>query len=218
MRERKSIAVVGGNGRAHGRLSFGSCGHQITLWERGQAFGGQAAAFSVGDGMLEHFYHHLFQSDTDIVALMDELGIGDRLLWLPSNVGYFADGKLWPLNGAKDLLNLGFLPVRDRVRVGMVTAYLQKVTDWKKFESITAEDWLRNAMGDTAYAATFGATTQREIWPLCVRDCDGLVLGEDPAPDHLTPISGREGVSRLPDRELQRNRRCVGRSESRAWC
>ncbi len=158
MSERKSIAVIGG-GMAGLTAAYrlAQTGHAVTLWERGRAFGGQAAAFSVGDGMLEHFYHHLFQSDADIVALMDELGIGDRLLWLPSNVGYFADGKLWPLNGAKDLLGLGFLSPQDRIRLGMVTAFLQKVTDWKSFELISAEDWLRKALGDTAYDATFGA-------------------------------------------------------------
>ena len=57
---------------------------------------------------IERFYHHLFQSDREIVALAEEIGIGDRLLWLPSNVGYFADGRIWPLNGALDLLRLGF--------------------------------------------------------------------------------------------------------------
>ena len=83
---------------------------------------------------LERFYHHLFQSDRDIVALAEEIGIGDALVWLPSNVGYFADGKIWPLNGALDLLRLGSLPFHDRLRVGLVTAYLQRVRDWKPFE------------------------------------------------------------------------------------
>jgi protoporphyrinogen oxidase len=106
---------------------------------------------------LEYFYHHLFQSDRDIVALIEELGIGDRLLWLPSNVGYFADGKIYPLNGARDLLKLDVLPIRDRIRLGLVTAYLQRFRNWRKFETVTAETWLRRALGDRAYERTWGA-------------------------------------------------------------
>ena len=119
----------------------------MTLWERGKQLGGQANAFPVAGTALERFYHHLFQSDREIVALAEEIGIGDRLLWLPSNVGYFADGRIWPLNGALDLLRLGFLPIHDRLRLGLVTAYLQRVRDWKRFETVTAASWLRRALG-----------------------------------------------------------------------
>ncbi|MGI9253954.1 MAG: NAD(P)/FAD-dependent oxidoreductase, partial [Thermomicrobiales bacterium] len=111
----------------------------------------------VADGDLEYFYHHLFQSDHAIIDLIDELGIGDRLVWLPSNVGYFADGKIWPLNGAADLLKLGFIPFHDRVRLGLVTAYLQRVRDWKPFEQVTAHEWLQRALGKNAYDRTLGA-------------------------------------------------------------
>ena len=138
-------------------LRLAQAGHKVTLWERGSRFGGQAAAFPVEGNDLEYFYHHLFQSDLDIVALIQELGIGDKLMWLPSNVGYFADGKIFPLNGAKDLLKLGIIPFHDRLRLGLVTAYLQKVKSWKKYEKITAERWLKRALGKRAYEKTLGA-------------------------------------------------------------
>ena len=152
------IAVIGGGITGLTAASaWRSAGHQVTLWERGERLGGQANAFPVAGTAIERFYHHLFQSDREIVALAEEIGIGDRLLWLPSNVGYFADGRIWPLNGALDLLRLGFLPIHDRLRVGFVTAYLQRVRDWKRFESVTAASWLRRALGSRAYDRTFGA-------------------------------------------------------------
>jgi len=158
MVERMHFGIVGGGiAGLTAALRLAQAGQQVTLWERGSRFGGQAAAFPVEGNNLEYFYHHLFQSDREIVALINELGIGDNLLWLPSNVGYFADGKSFPLNGAKDLLKLGIIPFHDRVRLGLVTAYLQKVKDWKKYEKITAEKWLRRALGDRAYRKTLGA-------------------------------------------------------------
>ncbi len=108
------IAVIGGGITGlTAALRLAQRGFRVTLWERGELLGGQANAFPVVGTAIERFYHHLFQSDREIVALADEIGIGDRLLWLPSNVGYFADGRIWPLNGALDLLRLGFLPVQD---------------------------------------------------------------------------------------------------------
>lgn len=152
------IGVVGGGiAGLTAALRLAQAGHKVTLWERGSRLGGQAAAFPVEGNNLEYFYHHLFQSDREIVALIEELGIGDKLLWLPSNVGYFADGKTFPLNGAKDLLKLGIIPFHDRLRLGLVTAYLQKVKDWKKYEKVTAEAWLRRALGKRAYEKTLGA-------------------------------------------------------------
>jgi protoporphyrinogen oxidase len=152
------VAVIGGGITGLTvALRLAQQGHQVTLWERGERLGGQANAFPVAGTAIERFYHHLFQSDREIVALAEEIGIGDRLLWLPSNVGYFADGRIWPLNGALDLLKLRFLPLRDRLRVGLVTAYLQRVRDWKRFESVTAASWLRRALGSRAYDRTFGA-------------------------------------------------------------
>ena len=158
MSERKRIAIVGGGiAGLTAALRLAQAGLDVTLWERAPKFGGQAGAFEVEGGKLEYFYHHLFQSDTQITELINELGIGDRLAWLPSNVGYFADGTIYPLNGAKDLLTLPILPFHDRIRVGLVTAYLQRVKNWKPYEKVTAKEWLTRAMGERAYSRTFGA-------------------------------------------------------------
>jgi protoporphyrinogen oxidase len=154
----RHIAIIGGGITGlTAAFRVAQRGYRVTLWERGAMLGGQANAFPVAGTFLERFYHHLFQSDREIVALIEELGISDHLVWLPSNVGYFADGRIWPLNGAVDLLRLGFIPFPDRLRVGLVTAYLQRVRDWQRFEKVTAASWLRRALGRRAYDRTFGA-------------------------------------------------------------
>ncbi|MGC4106102.1 MAG: NAD(P)/FAD-dependent oxidoreductase [Thermomicrobiales bacterium] len=157
MTDARRIGIIGGGfAGLTAALRLAQAGHQVTLWEKGR-FGGQAATFPVANTRLEVFYHHLFQSDTSIVALADELGVGGDLMWLPSNVGYFADGRIYPLNGALDLLKLGCIPFHDRVRVGLVTAYLQRQKNWKPYESVTAHKWLQRALGKRAYDKTFGA-------------------------------------------------------------
>ena len=96
--------------RANGLQTFETCralasrGHAVTLWEQAPRLGGQAAAFPVPGGYLEYFYHHLFMSDRAIADLIEELGIGDKLVWLSSKNGYFADGKIFSLSSATDIV------------------------------------------------------------------------------------------------------------------
>jgi protoporphyrinogen oxidase len=155
--QQPTIGVIGGGfAGLTAALRLAQAGYGVTLWEKGR-LGGQAATFEVAGTRLEIFYHHLFQSDTSIAALAEEVGVGDKLMWLPSNVGYFSDGRIYPLNGALDLLKLGTIPFVDRVRLGVVTAYLQRVRDWKKYEHVTAHEWLTRALGQRAYDKTLGA-------------------------------------------------------------
>ncbi len=157
MDQTKRIGVIGGGfAGLTAAYRLAKAGFDVTLWERNK-YGGQATTFPVGNTELEIFYHHLFQSDRAIAELADELGIGDKLEWLPSNVGYFIDGELYPLNGALDVLKLGALPIQDRIRLGAVTFYLQHVKDWKKYEKVTAHEWLQRAHGRRAYDKTLGA-------------------------------------------------------------
>jgi protoporphyrinogen oxidase len=69
-------------------------GHYAEVFERAPFLGGQASTFPVGGGQLEKGYHHLFVSDTAMVELIHELGLGHKLAWLESRVGLFYGGKI----------------------------------------------------------------------------------------------------------------------------
>lgn len=166
MSSRKKIGVIGGGiAGLTAAYRLAKQGHDVTLWERSSTLGGQAAAFPVAGSALEYFYHHLFMSDTEIIGLMHELGIGDDLMWLDSSVGFFADGKIYPLQGALDLLQLDFIPLHDRIRIGLVTLYLQRRTDWREFEQVSAAEWLRKAIGERAFDRVFGAQLRAKFGP-----------------------------------------------------
>lgn len=160
------VGVIGGGmlGMA-AALRLRQAGHTVVLWERASHLGGQAATFPIAGTRLEFFYHHLFHSDTAIIELMNELGIGDRLQWLPSTVGMFHSGTIWPLDGALDLLKLGYISPAARLRIGAMTAYLQAKKRWDTYEQITAAEWIERATGKNGFDGVFGAQLRAKFGP-----------------------------------------------------
>jgi protoporphyrinogen oxidase len=126
-------------------------GHYAEVFEQAPFLGGQASTFPVGGGQLERGYHHLFVSDTDIVDLIREIGLGHRMAWLESSVGLYHSGRIWPFSTPMDLLRFTPLTLIQRLRVGLWTFILQKTRDWRKLEGITARDWIITHMGHQAY-------------------------------------------------------------------
>ena len=126
-------------------------GHFAEVFEQAPFLGGQASTFDVFGGRLERGYHHLFVSDTDMTELIHELGLGDGLAWLESSVGFFHGGKVWDFATPLDLLRFKPLSVAQRIRVGIWTLLLQKTRGYRKFENVTAKDWLISHMGRTGY-------------------------------------------------------------------
>ncbi len=153
------IAIIGGGIcglTAARRLS--EAGHVCDVYERWPGLGGQAATIDVGGGArLERYYHHLFTSDRHIAELYEQLGMPDQLEWRDSRVAFLARGRQWPFTGPIDLLRFGPLPLRSRLRMGVVVLLLQRLAnDPRRFERITARKWIQRRMGRAAWNSVWG--------------------------------------------------------------
>jgi len=126
-------------------------GHEITIFEQAPFVGGQASTFETIAGKLERGYHHLFTSDTFILNLIEDIGLSDQMAWNNSRVGNFANGSIYDFATPIDLLKYKPMPIIDRLRVGLITLYLQRLKDWKHLENITAVAWLSSKVGKKAY-------------------------------------------------------------------
>lgn len=131
-------------------------GHQAVVFERAPFLGGQASTFDVAGARLERGYHHIFTSDTDILNLAEEIGLGNRMCFFESKVGTLYDGKIYNFVTPTDLLKFTPLTFINRVRLGMVTLLIRRIKDWHKLESITASEWLRKYAGSSAYDVFWG--------------------------------------------------------------
>ena len=112
---------------------LGKMGHETAVYERAPFIGGQASTFDVGGARLERGYHHWFTNDTDIIELAKEIGLGDRIRWIASTVGTLYDGKIYRFVTPLDLLKFKPLSMADRIRMGLVTLYLQRQKSWRKY-------------------------------------------------------------------------------------
>ena len=135
---------------------LGKQGHHVVVYERAPFMGGQASTFDVGGARLERGYHHLFTSDTDIIGLNEEIGLGDRMTWIDSSVGTLYDGRIYNFVTPMDLLRFKPLSLVDRIRLGVATLALQRIRDWRKLESVTAVEWLRKWAGEGAFEGFWG--------------------------------------------------------------
>ena len=100
-------------------------GHEVSLYEASPYLGGLVRTFEVGGSRLEAYYHHIFTTDTTIIKLIDELGVGDELKWIESKVGWFDNGKIYPFITPLDLLRFSPLPLLDRIKLGLMAVQLR---------------------------------------------------------------------------------------------
>ncbi|HLB11565.1 MAG TPA: NAD(P)/FAD-dependent oxidoreductase [Dehalococcoidia bacterium] len=151
------IAIIGGGiAGLTAALRLAQAGRRVSVFEKWPEVGGQAGTFPLGGTRLERFYHHVFRSDREILPLIQELGLGPQLQWLPSRVGFFHGGRIHPFVTPLDLLRFRPISLIDRVRLGAVGVYLQRYEDWRRLEGITAKDWITRYAGRRNYRVVWG--------------------------------------------------------------
>lgn len=144
----RNIAVIGGGYTGLvAAYELAKAGHNVTVFERGQTLGGLAGDFKIAGSPLEKAYHHLFKTDTDIIGLAQELGIGEKLEWHDSSVAIYYGDHLYPFVTPIDLIKFKPLSFFNRIRAGLVVFYLQKTKNWQQFEKVSAYAWMRKWAG-----------------------------------------------------------------------
>ena len=147
-------AIVGaGAGGLAAAYDLAQAGFQVTVFEAADHVGGLAAGFRDPhwEWSVERYYHHWFASDHAILGLIDELGWSDRVLFPRPVTAVFHEGRFYPLDSAFAVLRFPALPFLDRIRLGMVVAYLKYIAHWQPLEHVTADHWMRRWVGDRAY-------------------------------------------------------------------
>lgn len=137
------IAIIGGGFTGlTAAYELTKKGHKITLFEKEKYLGGLAHGFTRPgwDWHLESAYHHLFTNDFAILSLIKELGLSDKLLIKRPVTATLWGGVSYPLDSPIHLLRFPGIPIIDRVRTGILLAFLKLNPFWRPFEWLTAKN------------------------------------------------------------------------------
>lgn len=126
-------------------------GKSVTVLEAAPTTGGLAAAWQVGDVTWDMFYHVILGHDARTLALLDDIGLGDAVAWEKSATGFYAKGRLAPLNNALDYLRLPGLGLIAKFRLAYTLVMAARIADGKPLEKIAVKDWLIRWSGRSAY-------------------------------------------------------------------
>src|SRR5437868_2677874 len=96
------VAIIGaGVAGLTAAYDLARASHAVTVYEAASQAGGLAAGFrdERWEWPLERFYHHLFETDTAIRNLVDEIGFGDKLFFRRQITAQWWHGRGYPISG-----------------------------------------------------------------------------------------------------------------------
>jgi protoporphyrinogen oxidase len=125
-------------------------GHAVDVIEAAPEPGGMAGHFDFGGVSLERFYHFACLSDLPTFALMEELGIADKMVWRKTTMGYF-DGALHAWGDPISLFKYPSLTLLEKMRYGLFAFVCVRRNSWPALEHESAKDWIMRWCGKSIY-------------------------------------------------------------------
>jgi len=126
-------------------------GHRVTVLEAAPEAGGMAAHFDLGGLSIERFYHFVCKADRPTFELLGELGLGDRMHWVATSMGYYIDGALEPWGDPLSLLKFPKLSLIEKLRYGAMIFLSVRRRDGAALERVSAKDWITRWCGTRVY-------------------------------------------------------------------
>lgn len=130
--------------------------HQVTIFEKEKILGGLASGFKTNhwDWYLERAYHHLFANDSDILNFAKEIGFEKIFFRSPETASLFSDNNnltILPFDTPFDLLKFPYLNIVDKLRAGIVIAFLKLSPFLSIYEKQTSKEFLKKTMGENVW-------------------------------------------------------------------
>src|SRR6056297_2301165 len=139
-------------------------GHEVRVFEASEDLGGLAAVHETAGDPIEKFYHHLSKSEQTIVALAEELGLGEDIEWRIGKNAYYVDGVVHPMDKPWEILSFPHWSLYDKFRLGMLTLDIDvrggrpsfdTYEELSDFEDVPVEQFAREHTTQNVYETFF---------------------------------------------------------------
>lgn len=141
-------------------------GHAVTVVEAGPSLGGLAGAARIDELNIDidRFYHVILSSDWRLAALMDELGIADKLRFRTTRMAFLGkDGGLHSMSTPREFLTFPLISLPARIRLGWSIVRAGRTPHSDALESEPVEAWLRRTGGAENFEALWGPLLQSKF-------------------------------------------------------
>ncbi|MCZ7355630.1 MAG: NAD(P)/FAD-dependent oxidoreductase [Candidatus Methanoperedens sp.] len=129
---------------------------EVVVVEKEPELGGMASSYTIkvpdlntGTYHIEKYYHHIFAGDGELISLIEELGLRNRLEWRRGTTGYYLEGKIFPMNTPFEILKA--LPLMDVIGLTWLVLKARRIKDLAPYDDITAKEWIVDTAGESVY-------------------------------------------------------------------
>jgi len=148
----KRIAVLGagpmGLAVAYQLVLDGYC---PVIFEADDRIGGMSASFDFYGLEIERYYHFHCISDNDLLQVLNELGLSEKMIWVETKMGYWFRNRLQPWGNPMALLRFRGLSILAKIRYALHAYLSTRRNDWQTLDQKEAVEWIRAWVGSEAY-------------------------------------------------------------------
>lgn len=126
-------------------------GHTVEVLEAAPEPGGMAAHFDLAGLSIERFYHFVCRTDRETMALLEQLGIRDKLRWRVTSMGILTGGRVYEWGNPIALLKFREISLLSRLRYALFAFVSVRRERWDALEDESALTWISRWCGREVY-------------------------------------------------------------------
>ena len=166
-------------------------GARVTVYEAEPEPGGLLRSATLGGVRFDRFYHCVLPTDADLLWLLGDLGLADRVAWRRTRAGFLHEGRLHSLDGVVDFLRFPPLTFAQRLRLGWTIFRTSRIRGWQEVDETPVEDYLVRLGGRAAF---------ERVWRPLLRSKLGETYTETSAAFIWSTINRLYAARATPDR------------------
>ena len=125
--------------------------YTVTIFEKQDEIGGMAICIIRNGYIIDKHYRHIFQSDTYMINLLNEMGLNEDLQWLNTRMAYYSSEGLYEFGTPLSLLRYKPLNFIQKIKFGLSIINLKFIKNYKDIEKYSVKEWLVKRYGESIY-------------------------------------------------------------------